>query len=90
MHMGKKTKTKKRNKPVDVDGSPAHRRQSHKRKGTNVVTSKPLRISGYDRARRRTKEEINTVVRRNKNKSLEKKRDLPLKDQKVLKRRGYL
>lgn len=47
--MGKK-KQKKQPPKVKVKTSKAHRRKGHHRKGTDVKTSKPLRIKAYTRA----------------------------------------
>lgn len=80
---------KKRNR-VDVHGSKAHRRAKHHREGTDVLTSDALRISVHDRSPRRTDAEIAAVIKRHKNKSLSKKRELSLRDRRALERRGYL
>ena len=70
--------------------SNSYRRESHHRDGTTVTTSKKVYHRGHARRKRRTQAEINTVVKKAKRMSLAQKRDLPLRDRRMLQRRGLL
>ena len=83
------TNKRVRKSDIRVDSSGKRRTTDpHRRKGTTVKKHSIRRVKTHYRRERRSKDKIEEVIRKNANKSKAKKKELPLKDRRVLQRRG--
>lgn len=70
--------------------SRSYRRKEHEREATTVTSSKKIFHRAHPRRNRRTKDKIEAIIEKSQSMTLDQKRDLPLRDRRVLERRGLL
>lgn len=70
--------------------STSYRREKHEREATTVIKSKKIFHRAHPRRKRRKKADIESLIKRASTMTLLQKKNLSLRDRRVLERRGLL